>query len=932
MNKEKINIAFLLLLCGVLCALTSAAQPEGSFRSGRLDNGLTYYVRHTALQPGMASFYLVQNVGSLMEEENQNGLAHFLEHMAFNATATFPHRVDLFLQKNGITSYNAYTAPNETVYNLDDIPVKGNDMADSCLLILKDWCHNLLLTEEGIAKERGIIEEEWRRGRTPMARALDSVNKCLYNGTKYAFHTVIGDINIVRHFKRDELVSYYKDWYRPELQAVIVVGDIDAERTENFIRQEFSKIPPTVNAKERAAYSIPDREEPVYCKMVDKGLEDISIDLMQRIKKPVSPANKEEQVKRMLVKQFYNQMLGNRLNKLAQQEETSVYNADGGYDELTRGYDYFSITVNPYPGKDFRALSEVLQVIETVKRFGFTPYEFDLQKKQLLRQVAGFERNMDKVRNEVFVTLYRYNYLEGVPVIEPEERNRLIRSCLEKMTVGEVNRWMHTWADSDMNRIFVVMANDENYGCLTEEDIIAAEEDVRDMELESATFRADTIKLIDFEIVPGKIVKERMLPIGNAKEWTLSNGAKVVFKVTGEGSGKVELIARSNGGLSLVRPEDLPSANAVNSLAFSSGLYKFDQNRMQEIIQGHDQSLSISLQEWGEMVQGSTPTAEIRQFFELLYLMLTRPRLEETEFTRYINELKLALDAKLTPMDHVSDSISRLFLEASPRLWKFDSNYVRAVDCEKVKQIYKDRFGDASDFVFYIVGDLEEAEARQMACRYIGSLPALHRKEKHARYDVNRRIGRLEKIYRVEMPGDKAMVELRYQNRVRLSRQEAVTLWMFGVILKSRCMQEIRERRGATYDVQVATSYSSVPFRFGKLTVNFETDRIKAVELRQWVHEEVRSMASGSVTEEDIRSIAAAQKRILAAQPKGIRFWMDALYSYHERGEDKTAPGYHEEVLDAITPASMQKLIQKFLKKGEMADIVIESATSGNNK
>lgn len=926
---RKQTIKFIILLYSLLASLAVIAQPGDVFRSGRLENGLTYYVRHSGLQPGEANFYLVQNVGSLMEEENQNGLAHFLEHMAFNATRTFPQRVDLFLQSHNITSYNAYTSYHETVYNLDNIPVKEQGIRDSCLLILRDWCHYLLLTEEGIAKERGIIEEEWRRGQDAMARTLDSTNKFLYNHSKYASHNVIGNIEVVRHFKRDELVAYYNDWYRPELQAVIVVGDMDVKQTEEFIRREFSMIPATVGKAVREEYPIPENKEPLYCQVADNGLESVSIDLIQRVVKPALAGSKEEQVKRMIVRQFYNQMLSGRLRKLPENEEAGVYRALAGYDELTRGYDCFTLSVNPYPQKDFRALSEVFQVIETVKHFGFTPYEFELQKKQLLRQIDGFDRNMNKLRNEVFVSLYRYHFLEGIVPVEPEERNRLTRSCLEKMTVEDVNTWMRNWADHDDNRVFIVTANEKDYPCLSREDILDAETDVRSLDLEPVVFGVDTTSLVDFQLRPGKIVKERVLPIGNAREWTLGNGAKVIFKITDEGSGKVEFMARSNGGMSLVKPEDLPSANALNSLVLQSGLYRTGKNRMSELMQERNQTLSASLQELYESVQGTTPTEEVRSFFEWVYLLFTQPRFEETEFTRYINELKLVADTKRTPLENISDSISRLFMASSPRLWKFDTNYIKAIQREKIETIYNDRFGDASDFVFYIVGDLEEATARDLVCRYIANLPAVHRKEKYVGHDLNRHFRKVEKTYEVEMPDNKAMVELSLRNSIRFSRPESVAFWMFGAILKSRCVQELREKRGGTYDIEVATTYTDTPFCLEDLMIRFETEKQKVAELKEWVWKEIQQMAAGGVTPEDVRSIATAQKRRLASQPMGRRFWLDALYSYDEKGLDKTKPEFHNEVLDAVTSESMGKVIRKFLKKAEIADIVIQSVETG---
>lgn len=921
----KYKMAFIGALCGMVAFLPVSAQSGESFCSGKLDNGLTYYLRHTDLQPEKADFYLVQNVGALMEDGHQNGLAHFLEHMAFNATETFPQGVDRFMQDHSVTSYNAYTAHNETVYSLENIPTGQAGFTDSCMLVLRDWCRFLLLPEKGIQKERGIITEEWRRGRTPLRRVMDTTNRYLYNGSKYAVHDAIGQMNIIQNFKRDELVSYYRDWYRPELQAVIIVGDIDIKYAEDFIIREFGRIPATLNGRVREKYTIPENATPLYCRVVEPGLESVDIELLQRIVQPEPSPVKEEQVKRMIVKQFYNDMLAGRLAKLGGEAGSNIQNASAAYEELVRGYDCHTISLNPLPGSDFRALSEVFETYEKILRFGFTSYEFDFQKNRLLRQLSGFEKNMDKLRNEVYVSAYRYHFLENIPVIEPEERNRLTRICLEKLTVEDVNRWIHTWSDQEKNRVFIVAGSDKDYDYLTKEDIVGAWEDVRDSELEPEVFDRDTLPMIDFDIVPGRIVKEKTLPVGDAREWTMSNGATVIFKATGEGSGRVELLVQSAGGLSLLPVADLPSGSALNSLVLASGVYHFDKNRLQEMFQEREQSLAFSLQELGEVIQGTTTTAEARSFFELLYLSLVKPRFDETEFSRYINELQLSLEANRSPLEAVGDSINRLFMAETPRIWKFDTSYIRAVNFDKVKEIYKDRFGDAADFVFYIVGDLDETEARELACRYIGSLPAAHGKEKYAVYDFYRKSGHVQKEYQVDLPDNKALIELTYRGDFRMNRQEAVTFWMFGTILKSRCIHEIREKRGATYNIDVATSYTDIPVCSETLTISFETEKGKTEELREWLKNEIAGMAAGSADADDIRSIAAAQKQIIASQPKGIRYWTDAVRSYHEKKMDKTSPHFHHAVLDAITPVSMSKLMTKFLRKAQVADIVIKS-------
>lgn len=902
-----------------------AAQAPEEFRTGKLENGLTYYLRHTGLQPGKADFYLVQNVGALMEDDSQNGLAHFLEHMAFHATETFPQGIDRFMQMHSETEYNAYTAQNETVYSLQNINVKNPGFADSCMLVLRDWCHFLLLPEEDIRKERGVITEEWRMRSNPVQRVRDVVSRALFAGSKYAVRDAIGNMEIIRNFKREELVRYYNDWYRPELQAVIVVGDVDVVRMEQMVWREFARIPVTENPRVRENFTIPDQEHPLYCPVVEPGLEDVNIELLQRIDRPVYSADRKEQVKRMIVRQFYNDMMAARLDRLMNAEETNVLSAAVAYEELVRGYDCHTISLTPYPQQDFRALTEVLEAVEKVFRYGFTAYEFDRQRDRLLRQIAVFDKNLDKLTNNVFVSAYRYHFLEGVPLIEPEERNRLTRECLEQMTVEEVNRWVQSWCKSRKNQVFVVAGPQKEYAYLTEEDISGAWEDIRDADLETEVFQVDTLPLIDFQIVSGRIVKERHLPVGDAREWKMSNGATVIYKPINEGIERVEVLAQSYGGLSLVAAADLPSANAINALAFTSGLYNLDANRLQEILHDREQTLSISLQELGEMIQGKTTTAEVRSLFELLYLTFTHPRFEEAEFTRYVNELKLSLEGSRTPLEVVTDSIQRLFTKESPRIWNFDSAYIGAIHLAKVKSIYNERFSDASDFVFYIVGDLQESEARDLACRYIGSLPSLHREEKYAVHRKNRKFGQVRKDYTAELAAGKALIDLTYQGDLCLNRQEAVTLWMFGAILKSRCMEEIREKRGSTYHIEVATTYSDAPVCSESLNVNFQTEKNKADELRLWLEQEIAGMAAGSVSEEDIRSIAEAQKQMIISRQKGIAYWTDALRTWYDKKEDKTSPAYHEVVLDAITPASMSKLMKKFLKKAQVADIAVKA-------
>ena len=519
-----------LLTFLTVCVFRVSAAPETPFRHGRLDNGLTYYIRATGASAGKADFYLVQNVGALMEEEHQNGLAHVLEHMAFHATEHFPEGVPAFLKRRGIQDLNAYTGADETVYHIDGVPTTDGGLVDSCLLILHDWSGFLQLRADEMEIERKVILEERRQGMDLSQRMQSQLNAYLYNHSKYATHDVIGTPEVLNHFTADEVRAYYHDFYRPDQQAVIVLGDIDPDAVEAGVKRLFAGIPKRVNAKPRVTYAIPDNEEPQYCRLIDEDIPQNAVVLMKRFRKPEF-RTLGEQVKDQLCREFYNQIVGERLNDFIQEEDALFLSAQAGVHDVVRHYEGQNIAITPLPGMEKEAVRQVLEQLERIHRYAIT----DQKLKELtdnyrlgLKQSAAMLRRMP---NSVYLKVYQDHFLLGYPLAEVAEKLDAAWHLLDSIDSRAVHAWLDRWNAGDLNRIYAVQGNNPDYPFPDSETLTRLLREARQSSpAPYVQAVADTLpSLMDFTPVAGRIVKTKRLKGPGAEEWTLSNGAKVYY-------------------------------------------------------------------------------------------------------------------------------------------------------------------------------------------------------------------------------------------------------------------------------------------------------------------------------------------------------------------------------------------------------------------
>ncbi len=920
------NILLLIIISIQIRRLLHAQDSPSIFRHGKLENGLTYYVRHTNLQPGKADFYLVQNVGALMEDDNQNGLAHFLEHMAFNGSESFKEGIPNFLKRHGVTQFNAHTGQDETVYYMTNVPTNNKELVDSCIIVMKDWSGFLLLKPDEIDKERGVIQEERRMRRNLGTRLKEQTDAHVYNHSKYATHDIIGSEEILKNFTPEELRAYYNDFYRPDLQAVIVVGDVDAAKIEAEIQRLFNPIPKRVNPKPRLVYEIQDNAFPLYAKAFDKEMTEASMTLLKRVKQN-SPASLKEMMKQNLINRFYNQIMEKYLRKYVETQNPSFLETMVGFGGLVRNYDRWNIYIQAYPHKERQALKELMEEIERIHQYAINDKEVKEQVNAYLSGLDETEKNKDKFPNEVYVQMYQNNFLEGKPLTSIEEDIALSREILSGLTTKDVQDWIASWNSDSKNWVFIMQGNDPDYDFPTQEEILNIMQEARHKKLSSHAEEVKAVPLIDFEIKSGSIVKTKKIKMLDAEEWTLSNGCKVYYKFSDQDGMKVSLLGESAGGQSLLPVEDLPSATALSTLIMYSGLYKHNTEMMQAILKGHHIMPNITLGETFEGVSGVCDNNETEMLFQIIYLFFEHPRFDRNDFDKYVYMNKLQVEnTPRTVNDTISEQMQQLRMKESPRLWKADSKFYDAMNYDKMVAIYKDRFQDASDFTFYLTGNIQREEAQALVAKYLGAIPSTYRKEKAVHYDLQKK-GSITETIVANIPDNKYMTNIEYRNSLKLKPVENLAIDVIRFALSNRYHEIIREDEGGAYGVNVGAAYENAPKPAQMISVNFQSNTEKGDQMRAIVHEQIDKLIAEGVSEDDVNDMILMMKKGRAGvlENRGNAHWQEALRYYVQTGKDLDSPDLFEKPLEKLNPKIVQEVARKFFATAECIDIVVRS-------
>ena len=889
-------------------------DPEVKY--GKLDNGLTYYIRHNALPENRAEFYLVVNAGAVQEDPDQNGLAHFCEHMAFNGTEHFEkHDIINYLQSIGMKfgpEINAFTSHDVTNYMLQKVPTDVPENIDTSLMILYDWAYNVSYLDEEIDNERGVLHEEWRTRRGAMFRMQTKTNKILFQDSKYATHDVIGDIDIIDNGPYEAFKRFYNDWYRPDLQAVIAVGDFDVALIENKIKDLFGQEPARKDPRLREEYLIPDHEETRVAIETDPEAQYLMIQIHYK----QDPALEKNMgyYRESVVHQLYNTMLNQRLSELLQEENPPFIYGFSGYSSLVRTKDsYFSFAIAKNDGVK-ATINALLTESERVKRYGFTATELERTKTDLLSQLEKQYNERDKQKSDAYVWKYYSHYLDAEPVPGIEFDYAFMQGIVPDISLDEINDLAPRWIRDD-NRVVVITAPDrEDVIIPSAEEIVLMVESIGDKEIEPYIDKVSDQPLLADIPGPGEIVSREKNEALGTEEWTFSNGVRVVLKPTDFKEDEILMGAYSFGGSSLYDIEDLMSANLSSTVVSESGIANFDKIELDKMLSGKILYIYPYVSGLDEGFNGSSSVKDFETLLQLIYLYYTAPPVNEKAYTAYLSRVKGFIENRANdPASAFQDTISVTMADYHPRVRPLTVEVLDEADFNRMNFIFKERFGDPSGFNFYFVGNIDLEVMEPLLATYLGGLPKVKRNETWKDNGVHSPKGEIEKVLLRDMEVPKGTVFFTYTGEFDYDNfQDRIDLTALCAILDLRYTESIREEQGGTYGVSVRPIQSHYPAERYQVRVQFDCDPENADKLKGIAYEEIEKIKAEGPLLKDLNNVKENKLKTRTEQLKENSFWLSTIRSmdYDDRSEDELSN--YEEMVNSMSIESLKEAANKF--------------------
>ncbi|WP_125040474.1 M16 family metallopeptidase [Bacteroides faecalis] len=923
-------IAVLTICCNFQFVFAQPMQTlpvDKDVRIGKLDNGLTYYIRHNALPEKRAEFYIAQKVGSILEEPQQRGLAHFLEHMAFNGTKNFPGDenglgIIPWCETKGIkfgTNLNAYTSVDQTVYNISNVPTENINVVDSCLLILHDWSSAIKLLDKEIDKERGVIREEWRSRNSGMQRIMTDALPTLFPDSKYSDCMPIGSIDVINNFPYQDIREYYAKWYRPDLQGIVIVGDINVDDIEAKLKKVFADVKAPTSPAERIYYPVPDNQEPLIYIGTDKEVKTPSFNIFY--KHEATPDSIKNTVNYYATQYMLNMaitMLNTRLAELIQTAEPPFTSANAGYGNffLAKTKEAFTLSGSSKLDGIELAMKTVLQEAERARRFGFTATEYERARANYLQAIETAYNERDKRKSGGFVDEYVNSFLDNEPIPGLEAECAIIKQLAPQITVEYINQIMGQLL-TDNNQV-VMMAGPEKEGMKypTKEEIATWLKETKTLDVKAYEDKVSTEPLLSEEPKGGTIVSENSGEIYGSTKLVLSNGVTVYIKPTDFKADQILMQGISFGGTSLFPDNEILDISQINSVATVGGLGNFNKVELSKALAGKRASVGTSVSSLTESVSGSCPPRDFETMMQLTYLSFTAPRKDNEAFESYKNRLKAALQNKdANPMKAFQDTVSHILYGNHPRMLDLKEEMVDNINYDRIIEMYMDRFKDASDFKFYFVGNINIEEVKPLIAKYLGGLPAINRKETFKDTKMNIRKGNYKKEFAKKQETPMATIMFLFSGKCKYDLRNNITLSFLEQALDMVYTAEIREKEGGTYGVNCNGSLSQYPKEELTLQIVFQTDPdpVKKAKLASIVTEQLQKMAKEGPSEEHMQKIKEYMLKNYKDAQKENSYWLSNLNAYFYSGIDSTK-GY-EELINNMTAKDVKVFLDKLLKQ-----------------
>jgi len=925
-----------LFLTGLLFSLGGYSQPakksikeeiiplDTAIKTGKLANGFTYYIRRNTEPKNRAQLYLAVKVGSILENDNQKGLAHFMEHMSFNGTKNFPkNELVNYLQKSGVrfgADLNAYTSFDQTVYQLP-IPTDDPELFKNGMQIMRDWAQDAILDSVEIEKERGVVLEEKRSGKGAGERMQNKYLPVVFNNSRYSDRLPIGTEEVLKGFKAETLKQFYHDWYRPDLQALIVVGDIDVKQVEQMIKDMFSDLKKSSKPRARTEYKIPLLNKNQFISVTDNEFPYTVVQIL--IKHPETKLKTTSDLRTANIRSLFNQMIGARFSELMKQANPPFLQAGTNISGFLAGLDVASTVVYAKPGELEKGLKAALSETERVKLFGFTQSELDRAKQSYLTSMEAAFKEKDKTSSDNYVQEYVRLFLdeEASPGITYEYN--FAKNVTPGISLTEVNALAKKYL-VDKNRDVIIMAPEKEASALPSEATVNQWiNEVRNEKLTAYIDQVSDKPLLTTKPVAGKVVAENKIAEIEVTELTLSNGVKVVLKPTDFKNDEINFSAFSPGGTSLYSDPDFESASYSSSIVTRGGVGEFNSIQLPKLLTGKRVSVSPFIGERTEGISGFAAPKDLETALQLTYLYFTSPRKDKEMFEAMIAQQKGILENRSSDPNSVfADTVSAVLgnyniRRTGPTLAKLEQ-----INLDRAFDIYKDRFADASDFTFTFVGSFNVDEIKPLLEEYLGSLPSVKRVEKAKDLGIVLPAGKITKtVYKGQE--EKATVRLVFSGDYIYNEDTNNQLDALGEVLQIKLIERLREEESGVYSPGTRMSYSKFPRNRYSFTVAFGCAPENIDKLVSATLDEINKIKTNGAQAGDIEKFLAEERRSTETQLKQNGFWLEYINAQLQNNESPTQVLTYLESLKKINPEGLKETAKRYLSGDNFIKLVL---------
>jgi len=909
--------------------LDDPIPPDPNIKIGKLGNGLTYYIKKNTKPEQRIELRLAVNAGSVCETDGQQGLAHFVEHMCFNGTKNFPsNRIIDMLEEMGVkfgAELNAYTSFDQTIYMLK-VPSDKEEWINRGFQVLEDWAHQVTLDDVEIDKERGVIVEEWRLGLGAEDRMQAKYIPVLLKGSRYADRLPIGKIDVIKSFPYDTLRSFYKTWYRPDLMAVVVVGDIDPKIAEDKVKEYFGRIPMSSNPKPRVEFPIPGNTEPLISVVTDK--EATGYSSMVFFKHPKSDNGTYGDYREQVMQMLYTGMLNNRLQEIAQKPESPFLYSGTGYGTfIGRSVDVYQLMVSAKENQIEKSLEVILTENERVRRFGFLSSELEREKKDMLASYEKMAKEADKTESSSFADEFIRNYLEKEPIPGIQKELSIISDLLPGISLDEMNKLGKEWV-TDNNIVALVTAQEkEGINVPTESQVLDIIRSVKDMKIEAYSENVSDSPLLKSIPAAGRVTKKTFNAQFGYTELFFENGVRMILKPTDFKNDEILISAYSPGGTSLYPDNDIMSAMLASTIVVQSGLGDYDYIGLQKKLSGNTAKLSPYINELREGVNGSCSPKDLETMLQLNYLYFTGTRRDSTAFNAYISRMRnMIKPMRANPQVIFQDTLTKIISMNSPRAIAIPTEaQFEQVNLDRLLDIFRDRFSDASDFTYLMVGNFETAEVTPLLEQYIGGLPSTKRTEiwKNVTPDFPAGVVDVEVPKNSEPQSQVAMVwkgDFKWKDNYR----QGFTMLMNILAIKLR--ESMREEQGGVYGV----SFNGNPVKYPEpkytITSTWGCDPDSISKLAQTVLGEMSKIKKYGPAQEDLNKVKETLIRERETRMKENSFWVSAFQNYYLNGDRLLTLEEYKTFVNSFTGKDIKKIAGKYLDTESYVKVALTPA------